>query len=281
MGLEPIVTRHSYTARDTMLYALGVGAGMNAPTAPSELRLVYEDGLVALPTMAVTLAYPGFWLKDPQYGLDWKRLLHGEQSVVIHSPLPVAADVVGTTRIDAIFDKGADKGAIIYSSREISDASAGTLLATVGQAAFLRGDGGFGGSGHGAPRPNPIPDRAPDEVKVLPTRTDQALLYRLSGDYNPLHADPVIAKEAGFAVPILHGLCTYGVAGRGAATLLCGGDPNRIKRFDVRFSAPVFPGETLEVAVWRDAQGEGSAALRARVVERDLVVLQNGLVEFV
>lgn len=279
MGLEPIVTHHSYTARDTMLYALGVGAAMEAPTDASELRLVYEDRLVALPTMAVVLAYPGFWLKDPQYGVDWKRLLHGEQSVVIHNPLPVAADVVGTTRIDAIFDKGADKGAIIYSSREIRDASDGTLLATVGQAAFLRGDGGFGGSGEGAPRPHAIPDRPADAAAVLPTRADQALLYRLSGDYNPLHADPAIAKEAGFPVPILHGLCTYGVAGRGAVNLLCEGDPNRITRFDVRFSAPVYPGETLEVAVWRE--GDGRAALRARVVERDLVVLQNGLVEFV
>lgn len=277
MGLAPIETRQSYTERDTMLYALGVGAAMERPTDPRELRLVYEDGLVALPTMAVVLAYPGFWLKDPQYGVDWKRLLHGEQSLVIHRPLPVAGDMIGTTRIDAIYDKGADKGAIIYSSREIRDAKDGTLYATVGQAAFLRGDGGFGGTSEGAPKPHPTPDRVADHVLALPTRPDQALLYRLSGDYNPLHADPEIARQGGFPVPILHGLCSYGVVGRGLVSLLCAGDPRKLRRFDVRFSSPVFPGDTLQVEVWNE--GDGRAALRARVVERDLFVVQNGYVE--
>ena len=279
MGLEPMVTRQTLTARDTMLYALGIGAAHGAATDPKALRFVYEEKLEALPTMAVVLAYPGFWLKEPQYGLDWKRVLAGEQSVRLHKPLPCTGDLTGTTTIDAIYDKGPDKGALLYSSRKITDSISGALIATVTSSSFLRGDGGFGGSSEGAPKPHTPPgDRAPDAVIELAIPAEQALIYRLSGDYNPLHADPAVARAAGFPKPILHGLCTYGFAGRAVLKALCKGEPARLKRYDVRYSSPVFPGETLCVDIWRE--GPGRAALRARVAERDLVVLNNGLVEF-
>lgn len=258
-----------------MLYALGVGAGSD----PSELRYVYEHGLQTLPTMAAVLAYPGFWQKEPQYGIDWKNVLHGEQSIVLHAPLPPAGDVVGEMSIESIVDKGVGKGALLTTSRRISDAVSGTLLAVVRQVTFLRGDGGCGSVA--APPPAPpfaFPATPPDAELAMPTRPEQALIYRLSGDYNPLHVDPLAAAEANMPRPILHGLCTYGVAARALARLLCGGDAGRLTRIDCRFTAPVFPGETIQVAVWRDTPGR--AAFKARVQERDLVVLSNGLVEY-
>ena len=185
---------------------------------------------------------------------------------------------MGETTIDALIDKGADKGAIAYVTRKISD-GAGNPLATVRASTFLRGDGGFGRNLGTAPASLPgVPDRAPDETLILTTAKNQALIYRLSGDYNPLHIDPEVAAAGGFKAPILHGLCTYGFAGRAILAGLCAGDPSRLKRLDVRFTTPVFPGETLETQIWRT--GEGTASFRTRVVERDLLALNNGYVEF-
>ncbi|ACJ00214.1 MaoC/PaaZ C-terminal domain-containing protein [Rhodospirillum centenum] len=280
MSLPPEEVRQSYTARDTILYALGVAAGVPDPLDPGDLKYTYEADLHALPTMAVVLAYPGVWLMEPRFGITWHKVLHGEQTLRLHRPLPVEGTVVAATVIDAIYDKGADKGAVLYTRRDIRDAATGELLATVGQSAFLRGDGGFGGKADGAPKPHPVPDdRPPDLTLDLPTRPEQALIYRLSGDWNPLHVDPGVAALARFSRPILHGLCTYGVAGRAVLRLLCGNDPARLRRLDGRFSAPVFPGETIRTEIWHE--GPGRAALRARVVERDLVVLTNGVVEWV
>nr|WP_245405665.1 MaoC family dehydratase [Sphingobium sp. Sx8-8] len=167
---------------------------------------------------------------------------------------------------------------MVIQTREISHED-GTHIATVRNTNYLRGDGGHGGSEGQQPAPYPVPDRAPDAVLAIPTRDDQALLYRLaSGDMNPLHADPAVATGAGFERPILHGLATYGVAGRALLALLTGNDPARIRRIDARFSAPVYPGETIETALWRE--GPGKAAFRCRVVERDKVVLNNGYVEY-
>lgn len=273
MAMPPMEVRQTYTTRDTILYALGVGAGAD----PQDLPYVYEDDLEALPTMAVVLAYPGYWQKDPKYGLDWRKNLHGEQSIIVHKALPVEGSVVGLLRIEAIYDKGPDKGALMYSSREIHDAATGDHLATVRQASFLRGDGGFGGNSEGAPIPHAIPSGPADDSITLATRPEQALIYRLSGDYNPLHADPAVAASAGFDRPILHGLCTYGVAGRALLRSL-GGSSSRLKRLDARFSKPVFPGDTLRTDVWR--QGDGRAAFQVTVAERDQVVLTNGYAEF-
>lgn len=269
LTLPPLETRHSITMRDTILYALGVGA--------EDLRFVYESGLQALPTMAVVLAQPGFFWRDPSYGIDWKKILHGETSVELFAPLPVEGDLFGRTTIDAIYDKGADKGAIVLTSRRIEDGN-GMHLATVRNTSFLRGDGGFGGQADGAPRARSLPeDRAPDHVVSLTTAENQALIYRLSGDYNPLHADPEVAQAAGFPRPILHGLCTYGLAGRAILSALCGNDPAPLRRMDVRFSSPVFPGETLRIEIWREDGNR--AAFRATAEERGVIVLNNGYAE--
>jgi acyl dehydratase len=277
----PRVTQ-TYTERDSIVYALGLGAACGDPAADGNLRHVYEGaagGLMALPTMAVVLATGPFWMQDPATGIDWRRILHGEQTLRLHRPLPAAATVVGEQRIDALIDKGAGKGALMLLSRRLYDAVSGELLATVGSTAFLRGDGGFGGSAEGAPVPHPLPtDRAPDAMMDLATRPEQAALYRLSGDLNPLHIDPEVAAAAGFARPILHGLCSYGIAARAVLALLCGNDAARLTRFDLRFASPAYPGETIRTEVWR--QGPGRAAFRARVVERDQLILNHGLAEF-
>ena len=267
---------HAYTAKDSMLYALGLGFGAD-PTDRKQLGFVYEEGLKALPTMAVVLASPGFWLKDPATGVDWKKVLHGEQGLRLHEPLPAAGTVVGTTRIDEIVDKGAGKGALLYSTREIRDKASGKLLAEVASVGFLRGDGGFGGP-EGAPRkPQPIPERAPDASVEINTLPQSALIYRLSGDFNPLHADPDVARAAGFERPILHGLCTYGVAGHALLKLVCDYDAARLQRMDVRFSAPVYPGETIRTEIW--TEGDGRLAFRCVVPERKTIVLNNGYAE--
>jgi len=277
LAMPPRVIRHTYSRRDTILYALGVGAGHD-PAHADELRFVYEEGLQALPSMAVVLASPGFWQREPQYGIDWKRLLHGEQSVELHAPLPVEGTVRGESTIDAIIDKGVGKGALLYTKRRIVDEASDTLLASVKQVSFLRGDGGCGGSTAEALKPHAVPKRAPDAEALLTTRPEQALLYRLSGDYNPLHVDSQVAHEAGLPRPILHGLCTYGVAVRALLRLLCGNQPSLMKRVDCRFTAPVYPGDTLAIAVWRESSGR--AAFQARAQERDVLVLNNGYAEF-
>ena len=267
---------HTYTARDSILYALGLGFGAD-PMDRRQLDFVYEEGLKALPTMAVVLAYPGFWLKDPDTGVDWKKVLHGEQGLKVHEPLPASGTVVGTTRIDALIDKGAGKGALVYSTREIRDKASGKLLAEVASCGFLRGDGGFGGPTAATPKPHPIPERNPDLATDIRTLPQAALIYRLSGDFNPLHADPEVARAAGFERPILHGLCTYGVAGHALLKLVCDYDPARLKRMDVRFSAPVYPGETIRTEVWRETNER--FAFRCVVPERKMVVLNNGYAE--
>ncbi|KTE84481.1 MaoC family dehydratase [Sphingopyxis sp. HXXIV] len=268
LSMPPIVTRQVLTPRDTILYALGIGA--------TELDFLFEERLKALPTMAVTLGYPGFIWRDPALGANWQKILHGEQSTILHAPLPVEGEIVGSTVVEALYDKGADKGALAMVTREIHD-GAGTHLATSRSMTFLRGDGGFGGSAEGVPAPHAIPDRAPDAVVTLTTAANQALIYRLSGDLNPLHIDPDVARAGGFEAPILHGLATYGVIGRALLAARCGNEPARLKRLDGRFSSPVTPGETIETSIW-DEEG-GKLAFRARVVERDKIVFTNGYAE--
>jgi acyl dehydratase len=271
--------RHTLTRNDCILYALGVGLGFD-PLDAAQLRFLYEDRLAALPTMAAVLAYPGYWVKDPATGIDWLRVVHGEQAITLHRPLPVEGELVGRSRVTGIVDKGAGKGAVLYSERRISDAATGELYATLAMSAFCRGDGGFAKPG-GAPSgpgwaAHPIPERAADAICDLPTVPQQALLYRLNGDYNPLHADPAVARAAGFERPILHGLCTLGIAGHALLRTCCDYDPARMRSLALRFSAPVFPGETIRTEMWRDG---GIVSFRARAVERDVVVLNNGRAE--
>jgi acyl dehydratase len=279
MGLPPLQIDQDYTTRDTILYALGVGAGAAAIEAPEDnLRFVYEAGLLALPTMAVVLAYPGFWAKDPKYGITWQKLLHGEQSVEFHAPIPVEGRVRGLMQIEEIYDRGAEKGALLTISRRIRDRDSNTLLATVRQVNVLRADGGFGGPTRPEQLSRTPPNRPADAKLCVPTRPESALIYRLSGDTNPLHADPAIAAAAGFGRPILHGLASYGVVGRVLLAQLCANEPSRLQRLDVRFSAPVYPGETFEISIWKEPGGR--AFVEASVVERGLTVLKGGYVEY-
>jgi acyl dehydratase len=265
-------SRQDYKARDTILYALGLGVGDN-PVDPGQLRFVYEKGLRALPTMGVVLAHPGFWAGDPALGIDWVKMLHVGQGLTIHRPLPVEASVVARQRIVDVIDRGADKGALLYYERDVINAATGDHLATVRQTLLCRGNGGFGGPAREVPDAARIPERAPDQIVERKTLPQTGLLYRLSGDLNPLHADPAVAAKAGFSRPILHGLATYGIAGYSLLNALCGGDPDRLREFDVRFTSPVFPGETIRTELWR----EGAVVLlRANVVERGNVVLDNG-----
>ncbi len=261
-----------YAARDAMLYALGLGYGTD-PVSSSELPFVYEDHLKAVPSMCVVLAHPGFWAKRPEFGIDWVKILHGEQSFEIHRPIPPRGVVRGEFSIDAVDDKGPEKGAVLYQSKRLYDGESNALLATVRSAAFLRGDGGCGSFGSPPPQAIAAPDGPPDLVRTLPTLPQQALIYRLSGDYNPIHADPVAAAKAGFERPILHGLCTMGVATRAIIDALAPGAPERLKSMFVRFSRPVFPGETVATEMHRS---DGPIRFRCRVVERDVVVLDRG-----
>jgi acyl dehydratase len=275
MGWDFPPVRQTLTKRDCILYALGIGLGGD-PLDTAQLRFVYEDRLAAVPTMAVVLAYPGFWAKDRATGIDWLRVVHGEQAITLHRPLPVAAELIGTSRITGIVDKGAGKGAVLYSERRISDAATGALYATLAMSMFCRGDGGFGGPSGPSWPVHAIPERAPDVTCDLPTLPQQALLYRLNGDDNPLHADPAVARAAGFPRPILHGLCTLGIAGHALLRRCCDYDPARMRSLALRFSAPVYPGETLRTEMWRDG---AIISFRTRALERDVVVLNNGRME--
>jgi len=286
MAIDPATLRNwpipeieqTYSQRDTMLYALGLGCGSD-PLDENELRYVYEEKLQALPSMAVVLGYPGFWLGNPDTGVDWKKVLHGEQAVEVFGPLPVAATVVGRSRVTGLFDKGKDKGAVMVSERDVVDKSSGKLIARLTSTTMMRGDGGFGGPAGPLPAPHPLPDRAPDQVLSIATLPQAALIYRLSGDYNPLHADPAVARAGGFDKPILHGLCTFGVVCRALVRMIAGGEPANLRKMQVRFSSPVYPGETIVTEIWKEAAGVVS--FRARVSERNLVVINNGRAEVV
>lgn len=279
ISLPPLVTRHTLAPRDVILYALGLGVGAQDPTDAGELQYLLEDRLRTLPSFASVLAYPGFWARDPKYGLAWQRVLAAEQSVEIHSRLPVSGDFDGRTKIDAIYDKGPEKGALIFTTRPVQDRTSGRVVATVRQAIFARGDGGFGGSSEGAPKPAYTPKRSADQRLYAATRPDQALIYRLSGDYNPLHADPEVARSAGFPRPIFHGLGTFGVAARALLKSVCGDEPDRVRRIDARYSSPVLPGDELAIDVWR-CGGEGRIAFEVSVPARSATVLKNGMMEF-
>ncbi|MDF1483090.1 MaoC/PaaZ C-terminal domain-containing protein [Extensimonas sp. H3M7-6] len=267
--------RHRYTQRDTMLYALGVGLGTD-PCNETELRFVYEKNLLALPTLPVVLGYPGMWLKDPATGVDWVRLVHGEQGLKLHRPIPAEGDVIGRTRVTGIIDKGQGKGALIYTERSVVDAASGDLLATLTSTTFCRADGGFGGPSGPVKSVHELPTRAPDHSTDFATQPRAALIYRLSGDYNPLHAEPAVARAAGFERPILHGLATYAIAGWAIVKTVCGGDPHAVGSIDVRFSSPVYPGETIRTEMWVDGK---VVSFRALAVERNVVVLNNGRAE--
>jgi acyl dehydratase len=266
---------HSYTARDTMLYALGIGLGLD-PVDEQQLDFVYEKSLKVLPTQAATLAHPGFWFRDLDTGIDWVRLVQGEQGLVLHKPLQPSGTVISQSRVVEIIDKGAGRGALVYSERVLFDKASGDKIATVLQTTFCRSDGGFGGPERPQTPVHAIPDRAPDMLCDLRTAPQAALVYRLSGDYNPLHADPAVARAAGFERPILHGLATFGVAGHAIVQRVCGYRPEIVRSIQARFTLPVYPGETFRTEIWRDGD---VVSFQVRSVERNVLAVSNGRVE--
>jgi len=269
-----------YTERDTMLYALGIGMGAQATDA-GQLRYVYEKDLQAVPTMAAVLGSPGSWMRTPSTGVDFFKVVHGEQDVRLFRLLPSQGNLIARSRVHSITDKGVGKGAVVVVLRELTDAASGELIAQIRQLTFLRGDGGFSaesGVSDAGPEALPAIEERPADVEISLASLEQAaLIYRLSGDYNPLHADPEFAAKAGFARPILHGLCTYGMACHAVLRSLCDYDPRRFKRLATRFTSPVYPGETIRFQIWKDAPG--LLRLRAHVDARGVIVLNNGVVE--
>lgn len=240
-----------YDARDAIIYALGVGLPLTPGDGP-DLGFLLEDGLKVLPGFAVTLASPGMWVRDPALGIDWVRLLHMAQAARFHAPLPPAARVTSRPRIKALHDRGAGKGAVCVLERDITDADTGTRYCTVDQTILLRGNDGFGGPAALPAERVVMPDRSPDAVVSVTTSARAALVYRLSGDLNPLHTDYAVARRAGFDRPILHGLASYGTAAAVVLRAFGGDDPARLNGLDCRFSGVVFPGDTLRFDLWQD-----------------------------
>ncbi|MBV1698197.1 MAG: MaoC family dehydratase N-terminal domain-containing protein [Hyphomicrobiales bacterium] len=273
MQIEP--AEQAYEPKDCMLYALGVGLGHD-PLNEDELAFVYEKNLKVLPTMATVLGHTGSLAQRSDTGINWLMVVNGEQGFTLHRPLTGRGVVIGRTKIVEVVDKGAGKGALIFTERAISDKTSGAPIATVTQTIFCRGDGGFGGPPRQTPPPHPMPARAPDVVCDLGTRPEMALIYRLSGDYNPLHAEPAFAKAAGYERPILHGLGTFGVSGHALLKTMCGYDPARLVSFAGRFSGPVLPGETIRTEMWQDGT---IMSFRARVLERDVIAINHGRAE--
>jgi acyl dehydratase len=272
----PLVEQ-TLTKRDTMLYALGVGLGAD-PMDEQQLQYVYEKNLRALPTMATVLATAGPWHTAFDTGITRTHVVHGEQGFTLHKPLPVEGTITGKTRIVAVLDKGADKGALVLTECDVRDKPSGDLICTLTSTTFCRKDGGFGGPSGPQKPVHPIPERAPDQICDLPTLPQAALIYRLSGDYNPLHAEPAFAAKGGYKQPILHGRATFSVAGHALLKTCCGYDTSRFKSMEGRFSSPVYPGETIRTEMWIDGK---VVSFRATVPARAVTVLNNGRAEIV
>lgn len=275
LALDIPDVEHTYGPKDCILYALGLGLGQD-PTDEQQLAFVYEKNLKVLPTFPVVQGYSAYTFRRPELGITWTHVVHGEHAVRLHAPLRPEGTVVGRSRIVDVIDKGEGKGALIYSERSIIDKASGALVATINQTTFCRADGGFGGDKRETPAPHALPERAPDLSCDLATRPETALIYRLSGDVNPLHAEPAFARAAGYPRPILHGLATFGVAGHALLKAVCGYEPARLTAMAGRFSAPVYPGETIRTEIWRDGD---VVSFRARAVERDVIAINNGRAE--
>lgn len=276
LALTPEPAPGGYTDRDTLLYAVAIGMGRD-PLDPKELEYVCETvGKRVVPTAATVLSRttrPAGGGRSSLTGkMNFALMLHGEQRLTVHQPLPPAAETRVSSRTTGVYDKGKGKGALVTSETDVTLAD-GSPLYTLGSTMFFRGDGGFGGRSEGAPVPHPLPERKPDAICEMPGRADQAMVYALCGDRNPLHRDPEFAKKAGFDVPILHGLCSYGIACHAVLKTMLGYDQTRITGFDVRFSSPVYPGETQVVELWEDGD---VISFRVRIKERDVVSINNG-----
>ena len=271
MAYRPADIAVHYGERDCIIYALGIGLGMN-PVDRGELKFVYERfGLQAFPTMAVVLGWPG--RMTDAFGIDEKLVVAGDIKVVLHRPLAPEARLISRPRVREVIDKGPGNAAIVLNTRDLL-AEDGTLVATVDSSTFARKHGGFGGKVTESPTPPAVPQTPPQIVCDLPTPPNLALLYRLTGDENPLHADPERAKAAGFDRPILHGAASFGVAAHAILRSVADYQPERLASIEARFSKPVFPGDTIRTEIW--PQGE-RVAFQCRAVGRNDIVLSNGL----
>lgn len=259
-------TTHQYGEKDVMLYALGIGAGVEA----DELDFVYERNLKVLPTFCVIPAFPALFAMGSAMAVNPAMVLHGEQRIELNGPIPTQGTVTTTPTIRAVYDKG--KGAVIVVDAITVDAS-GRVLFKNTFSTFARGEGGFGGDRGPTGAKHVPPSRPADAVLRTKTLPQQALIYRLSGDMNPLHADPQFAQLGGYQQPILHGLCSFGYVGRAVLRTYCGNDPARFTSLDVRFSGVVFPGETIVTEMWLEEGGQ--VILQARTDERGDVVISN------
>jgi acyl dehydratase len=273
MALKNLGQKYAYGDREVMLYAYGIGMGAD-PMNEQELAFVNEAtatprSLKVVPTFASVAA----WGAGPgEMNLNRVMVVDGERDITFHQPLAAAANLIVDSRVLAVFDKGKDKGAVIRHQSVLKN-DRGEELATLVASRFARGDGSFGGPSEGQPEPHKVPVRAPDRSVDIPTRPDQALIYRLCGDRNPLHSDPEFARRAGFPKPILHGMCTFGITCRGILQTYADYDPAAFRQHAARFSSPVYPGETVTLDMWKDGT---VISFEARVKARDAVVIKSG-----
>ncbi|TDF64506.1 MaoC/PaaZ C-terminal domain-containing protein [Cupriavidus sp. L7L] len=257
--------RHRYDADDCILYALGVGAGLCDPAGSlgDEVEYLYEEKLQALPSMVSVIAYPGFWMREPEHGIDWRKVVHGEQRITLHRPLATTASVYSRSRVTRVTDKGTRSGAVVVTERTIFDEATHQQIARIEQVNVCRGDGGYSGGNSALsdpplpPIPRP-PERIADDTVIVPTSRSQAAIYRLTGDRNPLHIDPESARRAGLPAPILHGAALAGLVSR-ASMQRPQPDDAFLARLDIRFSGVAYPGESVTVERWHEA---GAVAFR-------------------
>lgn len=271
----------AYTEKDAILYALSLGYGAD-PVDPRQLQFVYEKNLRVVPSMVAVLCAPGFWLGDPALGANTAMIVHAEHAIEFLQPLAPAGTLRGETSVVEVLDRGAGKGAMVVTERLITDEGSGLPVARIRQHTLCRGDGGF--SGQELPvraegvRPAVGAESPPDWTVTLATLPQAALLYRLFADLNPLHVDPEVARRAGFEKPILHGLCTYGMVCRALVQECLGGDVSRLHSLAGRFTAPVLPGDSLRIEVWKDVVQDHRQTLKVRcsVPERQTQVFSQG-----
>jgi len=260
----------SYCVDDCILYALGVGFGSD-PTDRDELPYVYEGGMLStVPTMATALSSADF---TADWDWDYRQVLLVEERLDLYRALPPEGTFLANRRVAAVHDMGAGKGARVVVESEVRRAEDDTVIFTSGQTLIARADGGFGGPSGEGPERHRLPGREPDLTANVATRPDQALLFRLTGDMNPLHADPAVARGAGFDRPILHGRCTYGIACRSILQTICDYDFTLIRGFNARFTSPVYPGDTITTEMWQD---RNIVSFRCKVLARNAIVIDNG-----